>query len=1005
MSTQVPAVSPVVVRHKVLPPGLPRNVVDRERLHALYDDLLNDREALAVFAAAGSGKTVQAQLFANRRGSPLAWLTLDPGDRSPSRLLSYLGASLAPHVPDAVAALEVAFAQTEIVEEVAAILAEVIDVPGLLIVVDQCETIADSAQSCSVLETFLAYLPGTARAILLGKSEMPVSLGRHLLHGRVGRVTDEDLALTVEEAESLLRARGEDAEEVEKRWRAARGWVAGVAFGGPLKRGGRSLSRDFGSYLGSEVLDDLSTEERQFLMDTSILDVVSMRAATALCGPHARYIWQAIALRHLPATTSADGTIVYHPCFRTHLREQLELSDPDRLEELRRSYADLLLESGHYEEAVELFISLGRFDEAIEPAERASQIVMDRGDWPTFLRWVEALTFRRVEGNVRLIGAYLRSLRGVRRLAEARSFALDLHSSGRLKDVVAADQGVISHIAWSMLWQPVEALDLLDHYDGGSQADGVRYLLEVTSREGPPRGPTGALSAETERLVSWGLMVQGRLEELVEMLPNEARWPPRNPYTTPHPLLGLVWSGELARARELFDQVAEQMECQAHADLWHHVEAWLLLAEGDARGALAAAERAVLESRRTGFGFEPVFQVAQAQALLSLGRTDHAIEVLNKSIAASRKSGLVAYVEWGEMFLGRALLLRGDDHAAAELLRRSVSGMRRADRLLLLPMAAIYLSEAERRLGNLQEAAAAPEVAYEASVRLGTFRALQLALDDCPVVLRQQLAANPSVWRQIVKPPSVEAAPRRPHSPGQNISVDINPFGPMPDIFIDGCPVSVRRLKILELAGFLALHPHGVRRTQLQDQLFPESDQQHGSNHFRQVVHQLGKLTGLTLQRLPNAELSWSGRLDVDGVDLRFERSVDESRALMGEDRLNRLREALSLVTGPYLPASDLEWASERRVRLELIEEEARGEAARLSIELGDFTFARECAEAVLARNPYADPAHRIVIEVELAVGSESAALAAYRRAIAARRDIGLKPDAATAALLERVSR
>jgi DNA-binding SARP family transcriptional activator len=70
-------------------------------------------------------------------------------------------------------------------------------------------------------------------------------------------------------------------------------------------------------------------------------------------------------------------------------------------------------------------------------------------------------------------------------------------------------------------------------------------------------------------------------------------------------------------------------------------------------------------------------------------------------------------------------------------------------------------------------------------------------------------------------------------------------------------------------------------------------------------------------------------------------------------------------------------------------------------VELGDFSFARECAESILTRNPYSEAAYRIIIEVELAIGTESAALGAYRRAVAARREIGLELDEATAALLQ----
>ena len=101
---------PSMVRQKVVPPGLPVTAIARPRLDELYAWLLEEHDALAVFATAGSGKTIQAQLFAAREEWPLAWLTLDGADRSPSRMLSYLARALRPHVAGIEAVLESAFA-------------------------------------------------------------------------------------------------------------------------------------------------------------------------------------------------------------------------------------------------------------------------------------------------------------------------------------------------------------------------------------------------------------------------------------------------------------------------------------------------------------------------------------------------------------------------------------------------------------------------------------------------------------------------------------------------------------------------------------------------------------------------------------------------------------------------------------------------------------------------------------------------------------------------------
>jgi len=993
----------MLLRQKLMPPGLPSAAIARPRLDDLYSRLLTEHDALAVFAAPGSGKTVQTQQFATREQWPLAWLTLDSADRSASRVLSYLAEGLRPSVSEIDDILGWAFANRHLPAEVAALLAEAIPADRLLVVFDQCEFIAESDASCLVVQTFIEHLPHGVHTILLSRAEMNLSLGRLLLDGRVGRITDEDLAVTLDEAIQLTRARGENESNVSSRLEAARGWIAGVAFGASRDSGGYN-ARDLDAYLAREVLQTLPADECRFLLDTSVLDAVTLRAAQALCGPDCGSVWRKVGLRHLPATSATDGTIIYHPLFRRFLREQLEL-EPCRLALLQIARAEYLVETNHFEEAVELFLSLGELDRATEVAESGVGGLLARGDYETTLRWLHALGVERVGESPPLLGAEIAALRGARRLNEARELALCLHTSGRLTAVVEAEDSVIAHVAWSMLWQPKEGLDLLDRYPTSSRALSVRYMLEATSGIDPAMPPQRVQPNETDRLMSWALMVQGRLDELVAMLPSEDQWPPRTPYTTPHPLLGLVWRGELERARTLLDDVPSDVKQRIEYDVWNYLEAWLLLAEGDAEGALVAAEFAVAHSRITGFGFEPVFQIVQGEALLSLNRVKEAVKVLSETIEKNRASGLLAYTEWGLTYLGRARLLEDRNQEAVELLREAVEGMTRAQRLLLLPAAAIYLAEAERRLANEARAESAAAIAYSTSLTMGAFTPLRRALTQFPEVaywVLERDSTTAAEWRRLLR--SFDSAATRTAAVERSGAVfDIQPFGLSTDIIVDGIAANVRRLKVIELACFLSAHPKGVTREEAQTHLFPESDRQRGSNYFRQVVHQLRKSTGLTLQRLPGSRIAFPDNVRVDAADIRFERALAEASSVGGQERLIRLREALELPVGPYLFASDLEWVSERRFQLDILIEEAELDVARLALELHDFILARHYSEAALDRNRYSVPAYRCLMESQVAVGSETAALAIYRRACDALRDIGIEPGDATMAPLLRL--
>lgn len=998
----------MILTRKIRPLGLPDGVVDRERLHALFDKLLSERESVAVFAAAGSGKTVQAQLYADRKGWPLAWLTVDSGDRSGSRLLVYLSHALAGVNPDAPSVLQRALDAEFTLAEAAATLAESIGTSELLVVLDDCENIAGSDEAAMVLETFMDYLPPTARTLLLSREELDVPVQRMMLQGRVGRVTDTDLALDEPEARAMLDAQGQTERDPLPLLDASRGWIAAFAF---EVRSDLQLSSEpdaLASYLNREVLEALPDDEQRFLLRTSLLRATSPRGAAALCGDDGYALWQSLTCRHLPATLTPDRTLVYHPRFREFLLEQLRARYPDEVPELQRRHAKILEDRGWPEEAVEVLLEIDEVDEAARIAEQALQALYARADWPLVLTWLDAFGGDRIDRQPVLQGAKIRALYGSRRVPEAQALIRWLHERGRLEAVAAADPGVVAYSGWALQWRPAEALELIRQYPGDFRAEAVRYELEAVSGRQPVTPPGGAEWSDMERIVSWGMLVQGRLSELIRMLPAEEDWPPRDYYRTPHPLLGLVWRGESARARGLFDQVPPAVREGAHTDLWFFHEAWILWAEGDLEAALQAAEAAVQHSRRTRFGWEACFRVAVGCMLVALDRTEDARSVLADSISQSAAAGMRAYVEWAQTFQGLAFLRIGRPDDAARVLLQAVEGMEQSSRMLMFPLAAIYLSEAEWQRDDPVASQHAAERALKVAHSMEATFVLQRGLRDVPSVLTRQIDLDPSDdrWRRLIAVRSTAAAQvgrQRPVDNDGGTLVEVHTFGRSTDLYVNGVSASVRRLKVLELAAYLSLHPEGELRARLQEQLFPDADQRRGGNYYRQVVHKLRQATGLGLVRTNGGYITWPDDVRVDSTDLRFERLLQEASALAGRDRLLRLQAAVELADGPYLPESDLPWAEARRFELEVVLGEARVEAAQLALDLGEMEVARHLAEQQIDRDPYAETAYEVLMRVESAIGPPGAVLTAYQRLCDSLTELGVEPAGSTKQLLREL--
>jgi LuxR family transcriptional regulator, maltose regulon positive regulatory protein len=235
-----------------------------------------------------------------------------------------------------------------------------------------------------------------------------------------------------------------------------------------------------------------------------------------------------------------------------------------------------------------------------------------------------------------------------------------------------------------------------------------------------------------------------------------------------------------------------------------------------------------------------------------------------------------------------------------------------------------------------------------------------------------------------------------PH-PGARTRIDDNrhrlrvlPFGPDRDLELDGHRLGIGRLKVIELASFLALNPHGIPRSEISRQLFPDSEPGHAGNHFRQVSHKLRIATGIpVIRRHPNlVALPESVQLHSADTDLE----ALNARAQKSRTGIKELRDALGQVHGHYLEESRLAWAEQRRYRIDVIEEEARLTLAEHLAHQGQYQVARDQCELVLTRNRYSDPAYRLLVFIERSVGTEVSCMALYRRATEALQEIGLRP-------------
>jgi LuxR family maltose regulon positive regulatory protein len=333
---------PLVVAKTARPQSV-RAYVARQRLIDLLDAAVS-RSLTVVCAGAGWGKTLSVSAWADKRRTPVAWLSLDRFDNDPQLFWAYI-----------VAALRVAGALTPDNP-----LAEMGSVPadqgerghrlavglsrlpnGTVLILDDFQEI-DDRQVLREVGDLLRHPPAPVRMIVISRTEPPLSVHRLRLAGQVAEIRAADLAFTGEEASALVAGHGLAlaAEDVTMLLHRTEGWPTGLHLGAGFvagNGGARSLAdftgdvRSVDEYLTEEVLAGRSRRHRRFLLETSICEQTCADLANAITthGDAQRTLEQ---LEHDTDFVLRLGPkplwFRYHHLFRDVLTHRLRLEEP-----------------------------------------------------------------------------------------------------------------------------------------------------------------------------------------------------------------------------------------------------------------------------------------------------------------------------------------------------------------------------------------------------------------------------------------------------------------------------------------------------------------------------------------------------------------------------------------------------------------------------------------------------------------------------------------------------
>jgi len=410
--------------------------VERARL---LDHFLGKRLGLIV-APPGFGKSILVSQWCQQqmaKGTHVAWLSLDEADAEPMQFFSYLIIALAEsglELDWLVPLAERGLMESDIRSATSGLL-ELIAKPGreVVLVLDDYHLVAGPPVD-QLMSSILAIAPGNLTVVLTSRIQPDLDLARLMAAGLAAEIPAEALRISRDEVEAVL-GRKLDPAALDLLHQLTEGWPVAIQLARyllesdgdttALLEGFKGDTGHIASYLTDQVLRSITTEQRQFLLQTSILERFDASLAD---GVMERNDSSAVlhSLGYLNALLvplgEPKGWFRYHHLFAEYLQGQL-LRDADA--DVARLHANA---SRWFEASGDLTSAVHHARKAADFA-RCAQLIEQAGGWElilyggigylrNLLRNIPAAAMREFP-RIQIAQAYLHAKDG--RLFEART--------------------------------------------------------------------------------------------------------------------------------------------------------------------------------------------------------------------------------------------------------------------------------------------------------------------------------------------------------------------------------------------------------------------------------------------------------------------------------------------------------------------------------------------------------------------------------------------------------
>ena len=394
---------------KLYIPQIHEDLVPRPQLYQRLDAGVT-RKLTLVSAPTGFGKSTLVTSWLAERDQPAAWLSLDQGDNDPVRFWSYLVAAIQTiHPQIGVEARQIISASQLRSTEIVAIslLNDISQLAADLVLVLDDYHIIEAGQVHESLSYILEHQPPNLHIILITRVDPSISLARLRVHRQLSEIRAEDLQFSSQEAASLLNEKmglSLNPDQIEALNTHTESWVVGLQLAALSLQGQPSYDRFIEQftgghqfildYLTEEVLDTLPKNQREFLLQTSILERFCGALCQAVTGdPSSGQTLDEIRKRNLfLIPLDIEGSwFRYQHLFAEVLYTLLMRDHPGEINGLHLKAAAWFDHQGYADEAVDHTLKSGDMLRAKQMVLKHWMAFLHRGEVATVLQWLDAL--------------------------------------------------------------------------------------------------------------------------------------------------------------------------------------------------------------------------------------------------------------------------------------------------------------------------------------------------------------------------------------------------------------------------------------------------------------------------------------------------------------------------------------------------------------------------------------------------------------------------------------